>query len=446
MQPKRIGVSLAYLLEALTGGFYIAITRSLAPLYFAAIGMDIEEILKINLLAYLAALLSAPIINGRREALVKGRFKAKLIAFYVAERVSWGLIPIATRLTPTILLLTYTSSITLTLPSSILINSSLMAGLNEVEVKRVYAYRGALSSVSSVVGQLIVVVVLASTLSLDKYLYLYILASSIGLASTILLLPIPTPNPLNRKPREEFVVRVSSTLIYLSLMLSSSSIMGVVWAPYLMIKLKAPEYIAASLGLTQTLTSIAASLYWVKKPASSYRLAVLLTSPIPMISYLLLDPLAHIAIASLYAFSLTGVNLLACFIFAESSRDIDPIKASTMLATAYALSQVLGLSLACLSVKVALWVLFAVASLLAAASSIVAFTAIPELTLLPKSYAWMYSRQLYYLALTSYSYTAIALKSSIKLTTKLIGLTLLALLAYTLHRVLHYMVILASSG
>ena len=47
------------LLESLIAGFYVAITRGLAPLFLTVYGMSISEILKLNLVANAFALAAA---------------------------------------------------------------------------------------------------------------------------------------------------------------------------------------------------------------------------------------------------------------------------------------------------------------------------------------------------------------------------------------------------
>ena len=56
---SRGGENTTYLLLALEGmisGFYITITRSLAPIFFTVIGFTHEDIIKLNLVGYLLAL------------------------------------------------------------------------------------------------------------------------------------------------------------------------------------------------------------------------------------------------------------------------------------------------------------------------------------------------------------------------------------------------------
>ena len=81
-------------MEALTAGFYVNVTRSLAPIYLAVVGYDVIEIVELNAKAYLFATILAYVIYRYRNVLLK-HSKKYLITFHALERVFWGLIPLS---------------------------------------------------------------------------------------------------------------------------------------------------------------------------------------------------------------------------------------------------------------------------------------------------------------------------------------------------------------
>ena len=59
--------------------------------------------------------------------------------------------------------------------------------------------------------------------------------------------------------------------------------MGIVWAPYVMNYLGGPDFLAASLNLAGTLSSIIASLFWRKKAFKTLRIGLALNTLGPAI-------------------------------------------------------------------------------------------------------------------------------------------------------------------
>jgi len=82
-------------LEALTAGFYVNITRSLAPIFLAVIGYTIVDIVKLNATAYLFSTVLSYVVYTYREKFIRN-IKKFLLTFHALERLFWGLlIPIS---------------------------------------------------------------------------------------------------------------------------------------------------------------------------------------------------------------------------------------------------------------------------------------------------------------------------------------------------------------
>ena len=440
------GIYTALALEALISGFYVVITRSLAPIFFAVYGMSMTEIVGLNLLANVVALAMALAIYNFSKTFVLGNTKLKLVLAHGIERVCWGMIPVAAFFYPKLLPLVYTLAVTATVPTGILINVAIF-NLPEDRVKKLMAHRNALGAVSSVIGQLTMIAALALISTKLKYLYLYLLASSVGLMATILMgvTPIPRVERLELGAEQEALVKASSSFLFFTSFLASGAILGVVWAPHLIKDLHAPDYIAASIGFIQTITSIGASIFWQGKDYRMYRAAVAGVALSPLLIMLVPSAYAQLGIAALYAFTNTGANFLASFIFADISRRISFFRASTMLTSAWILSQVwgLGISYLLLVLGVPIYGVFAACMGFIAIATFIALTALPEVAVVPPHISNAYARQLHNLAISSYSYVMFTVKSYAVLTLRLLALALAILLLFIIYRVAYYIAVLS---
>ncbi len=438
------GTVAAFSLEALIAGFYVVITRSLAPVFFAVTGMTLSKIMEINIVAYLAALAVVLVVYDARRFLALGRAKAKLLVFHGLERVAWGMIPISASISPQLLYAVYTAAVCLTVPTGVLMNAAMLSGLSEAEAKKLFAYRSALGAVSSILGQIVMIIVLAFLPGISKYLYLYLLAMGIGLGATIALSLAKIPTVLTSERKEEAsespeVIKASTAFLFLTVLLASSAIIGTIWGPYLIRELHAADYIAVATGFVYTVTSIAASMFWSSKPYTLYRTAIASVAAVPILIAVLRLPIAHLAIASLYAFTNTGANFLASFVFADIAKRIDVFRASTMLTAAWCLSQVVGLSVAYLAIPMGSIAVFIVAALFIGMATAIAFITIPEVAVVPEHLTAAYARQLYHLSVASYSFVMFTIKSYLVLTLKLLGLALVILLLYAVFRIALYL-------
>ncbi|MCD6340598.1 MAG: hypothetical protein J7L51_01425 [Desulfurococcales archaeon] len=441
----RVRTLAAFLsLEALIANFYVVITRSITPILLVSVGFSIRDILMLNILAYLTALATAYYLNQHSDILKKN-VKVRLLAVHSLERIFWGIIPLTALLAPALLYVNYIVAVTLTIPTSSLMSTVIFTRLSNSELRRLLTRRGALGAVSNVIGQVTAVMVLMSTAAISKYIYLYLLAMAVGLMSTLVIALTPIPARISGPPRtkpqevEEVSVKLVNVFLFLASLLASGAILGVVWGPYLMKYLQAPDYLAASLGLVQTISVMGSSLFWGGRPYSTYKLAILANSLVPLLIIITPRPELHLAVAALYAFSYTGSNFLASLIYGEVSKSFDVGKTATMLAAASSLAQILGLGVALL-ISQNTSLMFIVAAILSIIATAIAFTTIPETALPRESYVRVYSRVLYNISVSSYNFTIFTLRSTALLAAKLLGFATVLLILYIIYRVLYYIV------
>ena len=432
----------ALILEALISGFYVVITRSLAPIFFAVYGLSIAQILYVNIVANAAALAMVLAMHNYSNVFVAGRTRLKLAIAHGLERVCWALIPVTAFYAPQYLALIYALAVTATAPTSILINLAIINSLDPQSVKKIFAYRNAVGAVSSILGQVVMVATLAAISSKVKYLYLYLLASGVGLIATVVvsIASIKSVEHVAEVAEEEALVKASSTFIFFTTLLAASSILGIAWGPHLIKDLHSPDYVAAMIGLIQTITNIGASLYWRSKPYNMYRYAIVLNSATPILVSTVSNPYAHLAIAALFAFTNTGVNFLGSFIFAEASRKLGIFRSSVMLTAAWYLSQVVGLTpcYVALSLGASTDIIFVICVAFISLSSFIAFVTLPEVALVKPETLHVYARSLYHVSIASYSFIMFSLRSYVALALKLLALAFAIMLLFIIYRALYY--------
>ncbi len=445
--PRIENLHFLFVLEAFISSFYIVITRGLTPIFLVSIGFGLREILLLNLVAYVCALGVAGFMNRARVSLHR-RLKVYLLFSHALERVLWGIIPFIAPASKLLMCIDYVLAVSITIPTTTLLYALFYSRFDERGLRSLLSRRGAFGATSNILGQVIVVLVLMGVESPLKYLKLYSTAMVVGLSATLLLAVSPLPEVIGRVQRrnEEANVKIVDVFVFLTLLLSSGSLLGIAWAPYLMINLGAPDYIAAGLGLVQTISTMLSSLFWGGRPYRVYKLAVTLNSLVPLSVMMLKNPLMHLGVAAIYAFSYTGSNFLASLIYGSVSREkSDPLQASTALASAASLAQIIGSSVALL-VCSETRLLFLAASALSLIATFVALTTIPEIAVVREENVRLYSRILYNVSVSSYHFSMFTLRSAAVLAVKLLGLTVVGVLLYIIYRTLYYVTIILHGG
>ncbi len=434
---------LAFVLEALISGFYVVITRSLAPIYLAMYGMDMKSIVLAMLYANIVALGLALLVYERRKLFLFGNIKRKLVLYHGLERVLWGSIPFAAALGRTVLMQVIAGAVAITILTSSAMNVAMIKSFDSEKLKKLFAHRSALGALSSVVGQIFALMVLWAIPGIEKYNMLFLLAMSVGLIATIIIALPPMPTLSFEKPREEVeeLARATTAFIFLTTMLISIAILSVVWGPHIVKDLNGAEWIAVALGLVQTVVNIGASLFWQRRRYVEYRYALALAAPIPLLIAWINEPLLHLAIAALLSFATTGANFLASFVFADLTRRIDVSRASILLSTSWILAQVLGLgvSYVLLEIGVGFEGVAVTCMVFSTVSVIIAFTMLPEVAVVPPHHAMIYARHLYAVSTASYNFVLFTVRSYVILALRLLAIGLTFMVLYVIYRVLLYL-------
>lgn len=432
---------LLLILDAVFGGFYVTVSRSITPIFLVASGFMLRELLVLNVFAGLLSLGIAFILyqEGRPRGV-----KVGLVLSLLVERLFWFLIPwIITK--PPLIVLIYASAVASTIPSNVFMYTVFFTFFEKRNYRKLIAYRTMAGATASILAQIVVVTTLAVSEDLGKYIILYAIAFAVGLVSPVLIALAPIQKvvfeAVKKKVEEEAEIKASNIYLLLVLLLASTNLLGIAWVPRLMSDLGAPDYLAASIGFIQTLTNIFASLFWSRRGITSYRYAILLLSSIPILVYLTPIPYAHLAIAVVYSFSSIGANFYASIGFAELVRSLGVARASTLLSSANSLAMMLG-GIVGYTLVFSPALVFIAASIFSLLGLFIALIALPELAIVPPSYTRLYARMLYTSSITSYNFIMFTVSETAKAVLRFTGLIVGIIILYTIYRTLYYVVIL----
>ena len=434
---------LLFVLEAFSGGFYVIISRGVTPIFLVASGYVLRDLLLLNVFAGLLSLLVALFLyRSMAYRVARRNIKARIIAAMLIERVFWFTIPWGVG--GDYLVVLYALALASTIPTGVYLNIAFFTFFDEQRYRRLIAYRTMASSIASIVGQVIMITILAVGEPPWKYITLYTIAFSVGLISIALVSLAPLQRielRIVERVEEEAEIHAGNIYLLLVALLASANLLSISWIPRLMRDLGAPDYFAASIGFIQTITNIFASMFWVRKRITSYRYAIILLATIPVLVSITPLPLAHLGIAVLYSFAFVGTNFYAGITYASIVKRLGAPKASILLSSASALAIVLAGLVGYLLVFSTLLV-FLAASVFSLIGLTIALTALPELAILPPSYTRLYSRVLYQSSITSYHFVLFTVSETARATLKFTILVVGVIILFIIYRTLYYLVIL----
>ncbi len=417
--------------ESLVAGFYVNVTRSLAPIFMASVGMSVKEIVELNFYSYLLAFFVAVLMFNVRERVI-ANVKKTLLTFHVLERLFWGLVPISYYLN--LLNVVYPLAVVSSVPTSAMITLAVHSVDEVDERKKILYYRSSFGALSNLIGSATTIAVLYTVKGDEKYLLLYALAFVLGILSSLFVAIARVGEVKVGAVREETRVKYVVVFLFLLLVTSSSAMVGAVWSPFLIIDLKASDYIAALVSSSQTLASIISPIFWAKRSYRTYRFAVLCLSAVPVTIYYTRLAIAHVGVAFVYAFFMTASNTLASFLFAELSEARDRLSFLSNVASTS--SQLLGMSLALLLNNVE--AIFVASSVLIVVAAVVSLFAIPEVAVDPEK-ARIYARAIYSTTISGYSFSVSLTKEASLFAIRSFALLFILTILIFLYRFSYYL-------
>ena len=443
----RLSLEVSLVGEASASGFYIAITRGLAPILLVISGFNIRDILLLSLVSYISTYIFIKIIKFF-ENYVLTRLKKVLMLTHPSERIAWGLLPFIAFWDRSLVYPIYVSAITLGVINGLLINTIVYNVADEKAISKLITRRTAASATTNIVGQIVSVSVLAFFVGNYKYETLYVMAFSVGLIATFLITSTEFSMPTLRARRNKNIPSLSAEKVeaetiglYLIALTAFMAILAPSWAPFI-IKVKgAPEYLAASLGLFQMLGSVFSSLYWSRRSFSSFKKVLIPLIVIPLaIPFIPTDFEPILAFG--YAFLGTGASLLASYILARLSSQLTPLDASAKISESTSLAQILGLGIAMIGSFLGYQTIFIISSGFASLATIIALVLIPEVSLVPRERALIYSRKLYMASSATIGFVEAMSRRAAVLTIKILSLILALFLVAFVFKVLQYLIMI----
>lgn len=421
-------------LEALFAGAYISLTRGLFVIYLTSIGQKVEEI-SFTVLVAAAASLFIGIYMYKKPSFIMRRVKLKLIIFHALERIMWLLIPMAVN--GVLISLLFSAYMIFSFFISTFLAFAIYGSLTEDLIRDVTAKRSAANGLSSILGSALGVFLLAFLQPQTKFSYIFSLGSLLGLISTFLALFLDLSH-LEGKPFPQITEqpeKVFSASSFFVILIASGNLMGIVWAPYVMNYLGGPDFLAASMNLAGTLSSIVASLFWRKKAFKALRVGLALNTLGPAIIWATPWPIAHIAINAYTSFTYTGANFLGTFLFARYNKWFGAVKSSVLLAMLGNLAQLIVASLGIFA-KENFALTFSTALAIKVLATLLASFTIPEVAVVPEDVARTYSQVLYNNSLTGYRMSIEISKETLLTILRLLALSIVIAALYIIYRVL----------
>ena len=319
-------------------------------------------------------------------------------------------------------------------------NLLIYGSFSEKDIKDITAKRMASFGITSILGFALAMILVAFLPPDLKFIYIYVLGAMIGLLCTftVALMKMSHVEGMEVPKGLKQPEKLFSTSSYFLVILASGNLLGIIWVPYLMDILHAPDYLTVAMFLAGTSASVAASLFWKGRSFKSLRNSVFLDGAAPALALAVPIPLAHPAIFSLSSFMYTGANFIGSFLYARYNEWLGAIRSSILLVVILNLAQALVAPVGIL-ISDFFYIFIIVIIIKVIAISFVLFI-IPEVAVIPEETARTYSFMLYTNSSTGYRVSVELSKETIMTTLRLAGFFLVLLLVYIIYRTLFLMI------
>jgi hypothetical protein len=420
--------------EALLAGAYIALTRGLFIIYLSFLDFPLEQIsLVIFVSATLALVIS--VLLYKRISFVLKKVKTKLLVFHGFERVIWLFMPLAT--TGLFVIGLFTVFAILSSLIGVFLVFTIYGSLKEMDIRDVTAKRAAAGGISSVLGFALGIFLLAFLPDETKFFYIFSLGAVIGLLSTILLFFIDLKGVEGSKipSATESPEKIFSTSSFFIVLMASGNLVGIVWVPYVMTQLAGPDWLAATMSLAATVSSIIASLFWRKSSFKTLRVILAANILGPLLIFATPWPEPHVAINAFTAFTFTGANFIGVFLFARYTKWFGAAKSSILLVILGNVAQIVAAPLGILSMgnyTLALMLIFGIKVI----ATVMAFLTIPEVAVVPEDVANTYSQVVYSNSVLGYKMGIDISKKTIITTLRLLAISIVLAVLIIIYRIL----------
>ncbi len=421
--------------EAISGGFYVAVTRGLFVLMLASAGYSLKEIAYVILYANTAGLLLSSALYYRESFILK-HAKNMLIICHTLERVLWLALPFM--IVSKILTITFfTAANLLAILATIMINVFILEVSHERSIADLVGKRTAGFSVTSFIGNLASIVILYAVNGFKAYMYTYVAACIVGLLGSLLMFLMPYNGRMTSNLRvgvkEDIEVSRVNTFIFMLFMFTGGSLVSMSWPIFLKSKGYSDWLIALIVNL---MSNIGATLGSLK--VRNIRTLELMTLTnafatylIPFASKVQYQALLSITLSSTFA----GFNILTNVVYAGLKKYYGSIKGSIMLTSSFVTAQIIASIIAHIAPDVNR--IFLIAGLWKLTGAIFGITLIPKISLLPSRKALSYGRIPCDIGLLMYNMMYRSVKEAYMTFNKIWKLTLLILASALIYFIMH---------
>ncbi|MEM4672969.1 MAG: hypothetical protein QW366_04255 [Sulfolobales archaeon] len=426
-----------FFIEALTGGFYVSITRTMFIPMLAYYGYPLDQISYIVMASGVLGIALSMLMYRYPEIISKSP-KLLLVLTHFLERVLWFSLPFLLD-QPLILSIVYGMAQSITIPVGVLLNYSMLVLFpEEKDFTDLTILRTAGGSASSVLGLIIGVYATAFIEPPSVYEFLYFISFMIGILGTLSISPLRVDSivSLSRTSaseisREEIEISKINTFTMLSLMNIGANILGIAWTPLLK-NLGAPLSIPVALGLVGSIGGVIGPYLW--KGFRMYLVAMMINA----LTVLLIPLTTPVYIHLLYSFILSatfvGANLIGVSIYSRYVRSIGIVRASTFLTASTAVGMLIS-SFVGVLVRGDITLALIISSTARFLAVLVAVLAIPETALIPREIAVGYARLVYSTTLLGYTFAVETSIRTLKITLQIIGIVILIVLVFLIYRI-----------
>ncbi len=433
---RNIGSKLSLLIEAATGGFYVSITRSFFIIMLSYAGYNLGLISTIFLLQALLSVAFASYVY-KRWRITSYEFLRKItILFHGLERFFWMILPVFLPFKNVEIAISCVAMF-ITTPVGIFLNYLIYSSFSGKEIVDVISKRFAIGSALSILG-----IGLSSLMiwifhgSLKVYLYLYLLSGLVGIMGTFTLLIAEFRSVYQTLStgtvRFEVEVGKVTSLIFYILFCACINLIYMIWIPYVKSILRASQIIATLLVISGSIGTIVGSLVWRSNNLCRLSIIILVLSSVMPI--LVLNTYVQPLLYFLFSMSTMGGFMLIAAIYSTYVAELGTLRISALSQIGYEIGTFLA-ALVSIAIK-SYYILFTLATGLGILALTLVLTSIPEVAVVPKSLALNYARTIYNISITSLTYTTLFTKETAKLFIKILGLTLLISIIYTIYKIL----------
>jgi hypothetical protein len=423
-------------LESFFYGISSALTTGILFVYIVSIGGGVGGISLVVGVAGVTKLL-IHLILYKFPGILLTKVKFNFIIQHAVDRILFLFIPF----TQDVGMIALIYACAAATPTTAFTNLAIFGSLSEGEIKDVTAKRTAALGFSSIIGYGTAIFLLAFMPPDVKFLYIFVLGAGIGLLATLTVSMMELSHlekveiPKSIKQPE----RLFSTSTYFVAIFAGNYLLTVVWVPYVMEYLNAPDYLAISMYLATMLTSVVASVICKAWSFKRLRYSVGLDASTPILALVTPFAIIHPLLSSFSSFTYTASNFIGNFLFAGYNRWLGAIKSSMLIVIIMCLANILISPMSTL-VNGNYFYLFLIVFGIKLFAFVLSATTIPEVAAIPEDEALTNSYLMYNKTLAVHYASLRFSKETLLLVARLITLTISFLALYIIYRLLYILI------